>query len=105
MVELLSGTWPFTLAAQLGVVLLALRLSSRRDGPLPLPLGLPSPSMLTLLLLTLPVPPTLLGLLSFQLFEAPLTGLNVLPGPALPCQQRPHVVGVDLVVDPLPEVA
>ena len=50
-VELLRGTCPFALAAQLGVVLLALRLSSHRDGPLPLPLGLASPGMLALLLL------------------------------------------------------
>ena len=104
-VELLRGTWPFALAAQLGVVLLTLRLSSRRDGPLSLPLGLLSPGMLVLLLLTQPVPPLLLVLLSLQLFEAPFTVLDVLPDPALPCQQHPHVIGVDLVIDPLAEVA
>ena len=105
MVELLRGTWPFALAAQLGVVLLALRFSFHHDGPLPCHLYLTLPGMLTLLLLVQPLPPLLLLHLSLQLFEALFTALEVLPGPALPYQQDPHVVGVDLLIYSLAEVA
>lgn len=76
---------PFALATQLGVVLIALRLNSRRDGPLSLPPGLASPGMLALLLLTQPVPPLILVLLGLLFFEVSFTVLDVLLGLAFLC--------------------